>query len=439
MMLFMTAETDNDFALNVSADSLRGRMTCLNAGYWPFGRVPFGYDRQYVEGDIVRMVVSRSEKFGKAKNWKLRLVVNENEAQVIRGMFDSLGRRDCSLRYLARDLSARGVLTPAGDAVWSVRSVVGVVTNPAYCEDTAIGVRRGGVKGKFNQAPVTVKASCIPIVDRELWASVQSRLAERKQTGRRVHTGRSSSLAGVLVCGHCGHRLVQKRRADQVYYICNSPSVRPGCGCKQWRVYESAVLPEVRRVLVEAVELEILRTAQARPVTADSAGDVDRLQVQVAELQKRIAKGAENLLLADGDTFPILQTKLGEWKSELLRVENTLTLLQSDPVEVGGLASAWAALRPSLVTILPGSPVQCVARPDGSQGCTVGELMGVVPVETTADGLRSLLLRLGCTVTLWWRPNGSRNYTLERGLVRAEFGEHVMGEYFSSGSRSIPN
>src|SRR6185369_13331306 len=54
LMDAMKAEQDNDFSLKLSRDVIRGRKTVVEMGYW-CTVTPYGYDRQYVENDQVRM------------------------------------------------------------------------------------------------------------------------------------------------------------------------------------------------------------------------------------------------------------------------------------------------------------------------------------------------------------------------------------------------
>ena len=63
-----------------------GGLRAINDNCWPYGCIPYGYDRLYVSG-LEQHRVSRTAPFRKPRNWKLRLVVNEQEAAIVRRIF----------------------------------------------------------------------------------------------------------------------------------------------------------------------------------------------------------------------------------------------------------------------------------------------------------------------------------------------------------------
>ena len=446
MMLFMTSETNNDFSVNVSGDSIRGRIDAINAGAWPHGTTPWGYDKAYFEGATLKMTVPRHEKFQKPGNWEKRLTTNPSEAESIRWILSTYANTDISIRHLARETSKRGILTPRGMPHWSLRSIVEVLTNPVYAGDTCIGVRRSGnKKGKFTQAKATTKASSPAIVSRETFAAVQAKIAARKETGKRTHTGRAGVLSGILICGHCGYGMATHHQkatnekgerfyTGKIYHTCNSPQVRPSMGCKQWRAVETEILPAILEKLVEGIDGAILRSIMAKP--EDKPQQTDALKAKIDELEKVIAVGGENLLRANAITFPILQQKLEEVTNERDKCRNTLDLIEqdADQTENARILKWWDSRKGQLVRLKDGQPLTLPKDANGTARCTLDQMTSVMDVDAEPAVVRDLLKRLNTTVTLTWTPNGKRHYKLAPGILRADFGEHVL-----TGHKNIPN
>jgi hypothetical protein len=444
---------------------MRGRLFTVEQGYWPHGAVPFGYDKQYIEGNEVRMVVPRTKEFRKPRNWKLKLIVNEAEAKTVKWLFDEFAHKDTSMRQLGIELTKRGIPTPQGGmgrAGWTKQTVHDVLSNPAYCGDIAIGHHRRRQKKVFTRATPTIKKDAVPaIVDRETWKQVQLKFQKLQATARKAQPERSSSLSGVLVCGHCGYRMVKKERLGKVYYTCAGRFIRPGIKCSQWRAHEDELLPVICKLLVENIDFEILQKLQSKPSEQDT-GQSERLQKQTAELEAKIRRGSENLLLATPELFPEMQRQVLEWKAELLKLQNTITLSESQTDEIKKWVTWWESVRGKLVVVSEmewGNPQTLrqpvtltrkekadIIRKLGKKAGTVsvdgqtyeldseGEIWRLRQVEEPVQPaimaepavLRDLLHKLNCTVTLHWKPNGKRFFTLEKGILRAEFGEYYL-------------
>jgi site-specific DNA recombinase len=421
MALFMSAESDSDFSLEISAKSLSGRLTAIAAGYWPHGTVPFGYDCQYIFGDET-VIKPRLDRANRPKGAKLRLVVNEKEAKVLRFMFAEFADKDISLRQLGKKLALMNIPTPKGGSRgWNKDTIRDVLRQRAFIGDVAIGCHRRSNRQAFNRAEKTIKQNACPvIIDRQQWEIVQAKLNQNQSFNRHPRSDKSSSLSGVLICGHCGYRMEKKQRNGETYYTCSSAFKRPELGCHQWRVQEAALLPELTKLLVDSIDFQLLFSLQAKP-PVDAAKDLTALKSEGERLAKQIAKGTDNLLKADSDIFPMLQSRLAEWKAEAAKIENTIRLAEDPAPAAASYAEWYEKIRPSLVNVKPGKEFPLTRRPDGSQTFNPLELLKCMPVNTTPDQLRSLLHRLKCSCTLWWKPNGSRNYTLERGLIKAEF------------------
>jgi len=429
----MMNEANSEYSKKLAGNVLRGRIAALEGGFWPHGKIPFGYSRELVENGVVKMIVPRNEKFRKPGNWKLRLVISDKEAKSVRWAFDNFSKRDLSARQMAAELSERFPVSPTGLKGWGLNSVRDLLTNPAYCGDVTMGMR-GWLRGAFEHAEKTIKQnSCPAIVSRSLWNAVQKRMTDKRQheTRRRVR-GIPGALSGVLHCGHCGYRMEKKHAQGKTYYVCASYSHRPHLGCRAWRALESEVLPNVCRELIKGVDFELVRnlnaTGPSKPTTERSL-ELDRLEGLAAELERKIARGSENILICSPDVFPELQKTLLGWKSELERIRNTVLLAQT---EVPGDDKSewlrwWEQARTRLVEVSAFAWGNRHTRAIDGQQVEVEEPIAGVWAEP--EVLRALLLRLNCRITLNWKPNGEKRFSLDKGLLEADFTKDCKCQY----------
>jgi site-specific DNA recombinase len=199
--------------------SRRGKLGRVNAGYplVPRGRAPFGYD--YI-----------------AEPHKGYLVLNDEEAAIVRQMYDWLIVARLSSYEIARRLTERGVLTrgdqfpgivvkKAGRAEWAPATVRRMLANSLYKGEWFYGktkrVKRDGKKVQVKAprdewAHVDVPA----IVDADTWQRAQAVLTENRTNAKR-NAKREYLLRGMVFCT-CGRRMGAKwrKRNGFAYYRC---------------------------------------------------------------------------------------------------------------------------------------------------------------------------------------------------------------------------
>jgi DNA invertase Pin-like site-specific DNA recombinase len=434
MMDYMRSEQNHDYSVKLGSSSVRGRMDVVRQGFWPHGNVPYGYARQYWADGKPVATCPRGQRPSRASGWKLKLVPNEPEATAVRWLFQQFAARDVSQRQMALEMSQRGVPLPqCGRGTWNKDVVKDILMHPVYCGDTPLGHHRRIWSYKpFNRCERVIMPDTHPaIIDRETWQVCQVKLAKVRETGRRVHRNKSSPLSGVIVCGHCGYRMAKIVRAGYAYFRCQSATTRPGLGCRQWAAREDKLIRIIRRDLVQAIDVEMLRTIRAKPERRDPA-ELDALKAQAMELERRIARGAENLLLADQAIFPQMRATLQSWEAELDRVRNTLKLAESEARgdEHKAMLKWWKENKETLIHL---ADAECIDVTDDDQAverdtapCLMrsnGRRTEYVRPELKADRvvLRSLLHRLNARVILHWTPNGKRYYKIDYGRLKAEF------------------
>ena len=205
----------------------RGRRHAARCGSVSvLAKAPYGY--QYID---------KHSGGGEA-----RYEVVEEEAAVVRQIFTWVGRDGCSLREVARRLQEQGVRTKTGRCRWDSGTIGAMVRNSTYQGQAVFGKRRCGtprprLRPRRGQ-PEVAKASCslyqqpasehiriaVPaLVDADLYAAVQERLAENRRRLRAPRPGPRYLLQGLLVCGSCGYALSVQTSGLQLrytYYTC---------------------------------------------------------------------------------------------------------------------------------------------------------------------------------------------------------------------------
>jgi DNA invertase Pin-like site-specific DNA recombinase len=295
------------------------------------GGMVFGYDREVIDdtGRVVKRVHFR-ERFRKPITWRTRLVPSADAEAVaaVKWAFAAV-RQGKTVGAVVRELQDRKLLTVYGNP-FDYGSTLGLLTNPTYA-----GTLRAGVdsRAKFcalaTDGLIVVENAHEPIVLPEQFEEVQRILASRKQQHDRV-PGRHT-LAGMVTCGHCGRRMSGVHRKDYNhgeggrFYHCNPSPLKLGydpiCPHPAVRAdrLEAFVLEAIRTHLIDAGAEERIRAAIVRS-RSKQATQTSQDERRLAEVRRKIARGTENLALADRDDFAGISKLLEEWRAEETRL-----------------------------------------------------------------------------------------------------------------------
>jgi len=202
----------------------RGSVNVLSAA-------PYGY--RYIK---------RSEGDGQAT-----YEINEEQAAVVRQVFQWVGRDRLSIGEVTRRLTASDTKTATGKDWWDRTTVWGMLKNPAYkgfaaFGKTRIGPRRPQLRTQRGHSKTPRRTGStydtdaseqvlIPvpsIVSEELFAVVEKQLTENRQRGRERKRGAKYLLQGLLQCKCCGYayygkkvsRSSAKGKSQWAYYRC---------------------------------------------------------------------------------------------------------------------------------------------------------------------------------------------------------------------------
>ncbi|MBS3678962.1 recombinase family protein [Ornithinibacillus massiliensis] len=132
------------------------------------------------------------------------LVVNNQEADVVKKVFDMYLNKGLGFYSIAKQLNEQGIPSKQKKE-WSIRSVKLMLSNPAYIgtlvwNRTDRGNKRKTLKDE--EKWITVPHSHPAIIDTTTWEAVQKKLAKPN-----IHPRSKTSphlLGGILKCGKCG-------------------------------------------------------------------------------------------------------------------------------------------------------------------------------------------------------------------------------------------
>jgi len=236
------------------------------------------------------------------------LHIIEEEAKIIRLMYQWFVSKDVSPYEIAQRLNTMGIPSPKGKQ-WSKQTVKRILSNSAYAG--TLYIRRYDTKDvKFNKyKPREERVSrkerpreeWLPIslpsvVDKETWEAAQKRF-ENSRRRWRSYSAYPYLLSGLMRCGKCGAtmhgNLVTSRGKKRAYYVCTakSPGIRGQERCRSQ--YLNA--PELEEIVWERVSgwltsPERLR-AELRVFSPDETATV--LEMELLTIETELAKACK--------------------------------------------------------------------------------------------------------------------------------------------------
>lgn len=210
---------------------IKDAMKQLNEeGAYLGGTIPFGYQLE----DTGKKRNSKKDKTIK------KIVINPDEAKIVKMMFDWVLERAMGSQLIAQELNSLG-LTNRG-TVWRHNQVRRMLRNPVYMGYKKYNVTKTvGARGNLRKEAKREEWLLQPfnpelvIVPEEQFQKVQTVMDKRvKKTGvaseSRTPTASNVLLSGLAVCGYCGKKL----KAD----FTNKKNIRKDGSVQEYRTYK---------------------------------------------------------------------------------------------------------------------------------------------------------------------------------------------------------
>ena len=201
----------------------RGRLFAARQGRVNWGNPPYGYT--YIR---------------KTPTTPQHLVVNEVEAEVVRLIYRWCVEEQMSSYAIQRRLTAQGIVPrKARHGRWAQSSIIEILGDSLYkgaayynrtqATDVQLPYGRRGHKDRVPgngqgraRRPESewIAVPVPPILDPETWERTQRQLRQNQERAQRHTTPHRYLLRSLLVCGHCGRRMVGSWSALGGRYIC---------------------------------------------------------------------------------------------------------------------------------------------------------------------------------------------------------------------------
>jgi site-specific DNA recombinase len=301
--------------------------------------------------------------------------INDEQAAIVRQVFEWVGRDRLSIGEVTRRLRAQGAKTATGKDCWDRTTVWGMLKNPAYTGSAAFGKTRIGPRrpqlrtqrghyktprrtGSTYDTNVSEQLVIVvpAIVSEDLFATVATQLTENRQRGRESRRGAKYLLQGLLECKCCGYAFYGKPvsrksahgKVPYAYYRCiGSDAYRFGgtrvCKNKQVRTdkLEEAVWQDACELLRHP---KLLRAEYERRLAApaDSASQ-SSLKKQLAAAQRSVAR------LIDAYSDGVLDRS--EFDPRLMRTRDRVAALKQQLESIETESREQATLREALACL----------------------------------------------------------------------------------------
>lgn len=253
-----------------------GKARALKEGRWPGGPPPYGY---------------------RLKN--KRLVIEEQQAAVVRLIFNLYTKETMDTVAIADYLTAAGYIPPGGvnkqkSVRWYSSKVWSILTNTTYKGVFLYGKKRD-VK---NQQPLP----CPALIDTEQWEQAQEKLKQNYFNAKR-NSQYQYLLRGLIKCGRCGRSYCgdgSHSKGRYHYYRCTGNSSFRGklvkkCLSKYVRadVLENIVLQDILQFIKGNANLltalqQLIITAEQGCCTRADGIDLKKLLTAKGQEKRRI-------------------------------------------------------------------------------------------------------------------------------------------------------
>lgn len=210
-----------------------------------------------------------------------KLIVEPQEAEVLRVIFERFANQQMGLRQLACYMNDLGFRTRRGNP-FENRTIEYIFNNPVY-----IGKVRWTPTGKtrrnfHNPDSIIAQGEHEPIIALDVWEQVQKRLNLQKEIYRKyenTNTQIKTWLKGLVRCGNCGYTLVN----SAINYLQCNNYARGGCKvshCIRTDVLEKLVLEEIKKTFQNRLDVSIVPKAQ----DFQTANEYELLQERLEKL-----------------------------------------------------------------------------------------------------------------------------------------------------------
>jgi site-specific DNA recombinase len=384
LLLFVNQKASNDFLIEMSAKTLRGRIANAKVGGHNGGPAIYAMDRGLFDpaGKLVRRL--QPGEYIRQAGHRVHLLPCTEQAKIeaVRFAFERFDSADIGLRDLARELEGKGYPSPTGKG-WTHHNVGRLLRTSAYIGtarwgDTAWGkyhTARGedivstngngkhrGRRRKPQEDAIAVEGAHEGIVPVALFNRVQRKLPRPSEKPYQPRRRSDYPLAGLIFCEHCGKPMygnchhAKDRKGKPAYdyaqYICSTNAtfgrnLTHNTTCAHHAIDAGRVLGWLVHKLQEvflgpgrdALVQEIRKQLKAEPKA--NRGDLERLQKRAADLEREVSRLVKAIRTIDAEELveelALVQAERDRVKAEIVQAGRLTDPVDLD-AEVGRMA-----------------------------------------------------------------------------------------------------
>jgi len=314
----------------------------VEAGGFKGGVAPYGYD------------LVKSGKLNKRKHELYQLILNEDEAVVVRLIFDKYVNEGYGAQRIATCLTKSGYRTRTGKP-WHHATIRGIICNLTYTGILRSGESRSELQPNLQIISPTVFEKAQEIRLARANSADSTRSVPRKNNGH-------SLLSGIIYCGHCGSRLnlttnVKTSCAADPYrlttryrYICYGKKYKQ-VTCTGQTGYTTHILDGIVDKLIHQIFQRMKAVPKEELVNMRFKAKMDERKALLRTLKRDYAKAVGELELLKAEiikslqgqgAFPkdILVTMVNEAETRCCDLKEKLEKANADLEEGQALAGA---------------------------------------------------------------------------------------------------
>lgn len=321
---------------NIRAQTMEGRKQKAREGKWNGGSAPLGY----------------SLKDGK-------LVINEEEAESVRIIFDLYANTDLGANGVAKHLSNLDIKKPVRQngksPYFSAHLIRQILDNPVYNGNIAYGWRKTKLDKKTGKSIQEKSNDYIisdgiheAIIDEELWIKTKNKRKSQSKKYEKISKGKNENtyiLSGVVKCPVCGASLygnksIKKNKnkkgelyKEYRYYACKHRKLMDGYKCNFNKQIKMEILDrEVEQILVQLMRDSNLANKLKEKISIKT--DTQELDEMIGQYEQkyRVLNGTKASIINQIDTLDY-EDKHYQRKFEDLNIRLNNTYDQIEEIE----------------------------------------------------------------------------------------------------------
>lgn len=269
--------------------------------------------------------------FGYSVDKDLHYIINEQEASIIRLIFD-MYKSNRSYVEICSELNLRGYKTRRGKT-FAKNSIHDILTNEKYIGNYTFGYgNRAKKRGQPNPDMIKIEGGMPAIIDKELFYKIQEKMKGRKRMGGSYKAQQVYILSGLLKCGICGEKYVgAKKNPSWTVYECSGhkKGICDNKAIKKSEIEQVVIdkLKEKLNHLFNNSELLDKVNAKYKELYDNAENDLKNEEMKLANIQKQISN--INKAVISGLYSPEMNEEMELLQKEKTVIEQSIEIIKN--------------------------------------------------------------------------------------------------------------